>query len=120
MVCCNALLLDDEQLNLPCQIWQLSFVCRGSLWRAVLDSMIRGLMVFTGASSVLGCFQGVDQLGKPTDRDQWSWVFFNDAQKYFVTDRKPQKYFPKSKTLVTTLLQHYSFRLNMIIKICVD
>ena len=37
-------------------------------------------------------------LGKHTDRDQRSWVLMDDRKKYFATDRKPKKYFPKSKT----------------------
>ena len=30
-------------------------------------------------------------LGIPTDRDQQSWVFLNDPQKYFASDSKPQE-----------------------------
>ena len=36
-------------------------------------------------------------LGIPTDRDQRSWVFLNNPKKYFSTDRKPKKYFQKTK-----------------------
>ena len=44
-------------------------------------------------------------LGKPTDRDQRSRVLPNNSKKYFAnTDRKPRKYFPKSKNLKNTLL----------------
>ena len=31
------------------------------------------------------------RLDKPTDRDQWSWVFLNDPKKTFATNRKPPK-----------------------------
>ena len=49
-------------------------------------------------------------LGRPTDRDQWNWVFLNDPKKYFATDRIPKKkYFSNSKTLKNTLLRHDSF-----------
>ena len=29
------------------------------------------------------------ELGIPTDRDQWSWVFLNNPKRYFATERKP-------------------------------
>ena len=32
-----------------------------------------------------------------TDRDQWSRVFLNDPENYFVTDRNPPKIFCKKQ-----------------------
>ena len=49
-------------------------------------------------------------LDKPTDRDQWSWVFLNDQNKYFATNRKPKKILSKKQNPKKFLEKYNSFR----------